>query len=85
MEQFVENLTRVKNEYITWDNKHNERSKALLSSVEAHIEEIMIENPTSSFFDKEETGLNKLMKRRKDLLKEEEVRWRIKSRAIWLK
>jgi hypothetical protein len=56
----------------------------MLSNMENQIEEIMLANPASSFSDVEESKLSDLMKTKNDLF-EEEVKWRLKSRAIWLK
>jgi hypothetical protein len=45
----------------------------------------LIANTTSSLYEEEEYSLDKLMKKRKDLLDEEEAQWCLKIIFVWLK
>jgi hypothetical protein len=64
--------------------KQNEQVRDTLSSMESQIKESFQENPTSTLSSQEELRLGDILKR-SALLDEEEARWRLKSRSIWLK
>ena len=84
MQQFMENLERVKNISKKWDEKFRRRQQTTLKKVEAKIIEMYENNREGVFSRLELEELEKLEAMKESLLLQEEKKWRLNSRALWL-
>jgi len=82
---FMKNLNKIKNVTKEWAKKKREREDVELRNIEADIREIMKDENRGFATPENRDTLLGLEKRRRGLLEEKEARWRLKSRAIWLK
>ena len=83
MQQFADNLARAKKISKEWDEKFRRRQQQELSQIELQIKELY-ENNEGVFSEGELGELKKLEGRKEALLLQEEKKWRLKSRALWL-
>ena len=83
MQQFADNLARAKKISKEWDEKFRRRQQEELSQIELQIKELY-ENNEGVFSEGELGELKKLEGRKEALLLQEEKKWRLKSRALWL-
>ena len=84
MQQFMENLERVKKISKKWDENFRRRQQETLKKVEAQIMEMYENNREGVFNSLELHELKKLEAMKESLLLQEENKWRLKSRALWL-
>lgn len=82
MNQFTSNITNIINVSSKWAKEFYKESKTL-REVEPAIGVMMINRSADSLSSDEESRLVDLMKKRQELLANEEFKWQLKSRVIW--
>jgi hypothetical protein len=65
--------------------RFDKKYQALLLEIESKIHSLPVDNSYGPLSSEEESSLKSLLVLRQDLLAKEESKWRLKSRAIWLK
>ena len=84
MQQFTKNLARAHKLSKEWDENFRGRQQEELRQIELLIKELY-ENNEEGVFKKEELGELKKLERKKDaILLQDERKWRLKRRALWL-
>jgi len=84
MDSFVHKLSRLKRFVVKWINlKKAERSKEL-TMVTTAIAELLDEAHSSPLERDSLIRLHQLSIRKEQLLLQQEITWRLKSRALWL-
>jgi hypothetical protein len=61
MQQFVDNLTRVKEVTKGWVKSFNKKSQVLLLQTKKNINHVLVEKPPDSLFDKDKASLKSLL------------------------
>ena len=82
MQQFMENLEKVKKISKKWDEKYRRRQQETLKRVEVQIKEVYENNREGFFSSIELEEFKKLEATKEGLLLQEEKKWRLKSRAL---
>lgn len=81
---FLENLKKIKQDTLAWAHGKKIRDARELVHIEKWIFEKTRRDEDGFSYPKARDDLVHLEKRRRSLLEEKEVAWRLKSRAIWL-
>ena len=85
MQQFDDNLEKVKKISKEWDVKFRKTKQEEMRQLEEYIKEIY-ENNDEGVFTVDQLEVLKKVEGKKDLLlSQEEQKWMLKSRALWLK
>ena len=80
----MENLEKVKKISKKWDEKYRRKQQETLKRVEVQIKEVYENNREGVFSSIDLEELKKLEATKEVLLLQEEKKWRLKSRALWL-
>ena len=82
---FMKNLLKIKAVTKEWAKQKREKEDLELKSIEANLRDFLQEADGGFVSVESRDRLMGMEKRRQVLLEEKEARWRLKSRAIWMK
>jgi hypothetical protein len=84
MQQFLKNLLNVKKATSAWEKNYKLRQKELLEEVENKLGNLLIDRSIDSLQEVKVSLMKELMCKKNELLRQEESKWRQRSREIWI-